>query len=125
MVSVTPPRLGLGLVKDSLPAAAPPPKPERAGHPKPKQLAVPSVTYSVDGVLVMITNDHNKLHCPLTFFPQNIFHPYKKGTRNSKTMVKDIRGTQSTLQSMKEGKSSCPGIMKKINTLRGNKNMYF
>jgi hypothetical protein len=43
-------------VKDSLPAAAQP-KPERAGHPKPKQLAMPSVTYSVDGVLVMITNE--------------------------------------------------------------------
>jgi hypothetical protein len=56
MVAVTPPRLGLGLVKDSLPAAAQP-KPERAGHPKPKQLAMPSVTYSVDGVLVMITNE--------------------------------------------------------------------
>jgi hypothetical protein len=70
---------------------------------------VPRVTYVVDGVLVAIINDHRKLHCPLTFFPQNIFNPYKKGTGKSNTMAKGIRGAQS----IKQGKRSCHIILQK------------
>jgi hypothetical protein len=58
----------------------------------------------------VIIDDHRKLHCPLTFFQQNIFNPYKKGTGKSNTMAKGIRGAQS----IKPGKRSCHIILQKI-----------
>jgi hypothetical protein len=46
----------------------------------------------IDWVLVVIINDHRKLHCPLTLFPQKICSPYKKELGSQNTMAKDIRG---------------------------------
>jgi hypothetical protein len=60
----------------------------------------------------MTIDDHIKLHCPLTFFPQNKFSPYKKGTQKSNTMAKDIRGTQSgQYQSLNDETQEIEGIM--------------
>jgi hypothetical protein len=48
------------------------------------------------------------LGCLLTFFLQNILSPYKKNTRKSIIVPKDIRGTER----IKHGKTLAPSSWK-------------